>query len=125
MKKQKFNFEFGDLVWFAYIEPIHTLNKHGIRVMGNNGKDIRFSLPASGKYIADFDNGKNKTTMIIEGAETHTKKITADTFRTALKLLGETLAKKDKKNGNSMLSKRMVRMFPKSPYYTTNPEWFV
>ncbi|RLC45147.1 MAG: hypothetical protein DRH57_08580 [Candidatus Cloacimonadota bacterium] len=125
MKKQRFNFEFGDTVWFAYIEPIHTINKHGIRVMSPNGKEIRFSLPKSGKYIGDFENGKKRKSMIIEGAETHTKKITADTFRTALKLLGETLDKKDKKNGNSMLTKRFIRMFPESPYYTTNPEWFV
>lgn len=125
MKKQRFHFEFGDTIWFAYIEPIHTVNKHGIRVMRDEGKDIRFSLPSSGKYITDSDNGRGKKLMIIAGAETHTKKITADSFRTALKLLVEKLDKKDKKNGNSILINRLTKMFPHSPYYIDYPEWFV
>jgi len=123
--KKRFHFEFGDTVWFAYIEPIHTVNKHGIRVMRDKGKDIRFTLPKTGIYTGDIGNGRGKKLMIINGAETQTKKVTANTFRNALKLLVEKLDKKDKKNGNNVLINRLTKMFPESPYYNDYPEWFV
>lgn len=123
--KTGFHFEFGDIVWFSYIEPMHTVNKHGIRLMQDKNEDMRFSLPKSGKYLCDYTDGKGKKKMLIEGAEPHTKKITTDSFRNTLKLLVEKLDKKDKRHGNSNLITQLTQMFPESPYYTTNPEWFV
>ena len=123
--KPKIEFTIGEIVWYSYIESINNTNKNGIKLLSEKGKELNFTLPKSGQYMGDFDNGKKRKPMIIDGAETHTKKVIGKTFRQALKLLVEKLDRKDKKNGDNVLITKLTEMFPKSPYYNEHPEWFV
>jgi len=118
--KKRFHFEFGDTVWWCYYGEQYDIDKNGFKRSGRVPKQI-FSLPISGIYTADTTAKK----MIINNASTNRKKITADSFRNALKLLIYKLDRKDKKNGNTALISKLTELFPESPYYTTNPEWFV
>jgi len=128
IKKNDYQFNIGDEVWWCYIDKVYNTTKLGIRKLNDYGA-LTFTLPMKSTFTNIIESSaytkKIKYEMVLDNVETHRKKIVAPTFRKALELLKIRLNKTDKKNGNNNMIENMLRKYSKHPNFETNPEWFI